>query len=49
MADILREKGKLDVAAQKYVIAIGESEPDEENIGYFYGLGTIYESDGKLQ
>ncbi|MGC2424064.1 MAG: protein kinase [Nitrospirota bacterium] len=48
MADILREQGKLDVAAQKYVIAIGDSEPDEENIGYFYGLGTIYESDGKL-
>jgi tetratricopeptide (TPR) repeat protein len=49
MADILREQGKLDVAAQKYVIAIGDSEPDEENIGYFYGLGTIYESDGKFQ
>jgi tetratricopeptide (TPR) repeat protein len=49
MADILREQGKLDVAAQKYVIAIGDSEPDEENIGYFYGLGTIYESDGKFK
>jgi tetratricopeptide (TPR) repeat protein len=49
MADILREQGKLDVAAQKYVIAIGDSEPDEENIGYFYGLGTIYESDGKFR
>ncbi len=49
MADILREQGKLDVAEQKYVIAIGQSEPDEENIGYFYGLGTIYESDGKFK
>ncbi len=49
MADILREQGKLDVAAQKYIIAIGDSEPDEENIGYFYGLGTIYESDGKFK
>jgi tetratricopeptide (TPR) repeat protein len=49
MADILREQGKLDVAAQKYIIAIGDSEPDEENIGYFYGLGTIYESDGKFR
>ena len=49
MADILREQGKLDVAAQKYIIAIGDSEPDEENIGYFYGLATIYESDGKFK
>ncbi len=49
MADILREQGKLDVAEQKYIIAIGQSEPDEENIGYFYGLGTIYESGGKFR
>ncbi len=49
MADILREQGKLDVAEQKYIIAIGQSEPDEENVGYFYGLATIYESDGKFR
>jgi len=45
LAGLFRDRGKLQLAAEKYLQAISEAEPDQSNVDLFYGLGHAYEED----
>ncbi|HLB25803.1 MAG TPA: protein kinase, partial [Nitrospirota bacterium] len=49
MGEFFKGQGKLDLAEEKFVQAIGGAEADDTNLEMYYGLGTVYEESGRFE
>ncbi len=49
LAEIFKDRGNLNLAAESYIKVIGGAGPGQNNLDLYYGLGTVYEAGEKFK